>query len=62
MQVYEILDSVYGVYDIVPDVVFNSVMFFFDDDKINEEITVKALTDAGFIVEKRMLLEEPKAG
>jgi len=62
VAVYEVLDGIDGVYDIVPDVVFNSVMFFFDDDKANEEIAEKALTNAGFVIEKRMLLEEPKGG
>lgn len=62
VAVYEVLDNVNGVYDIVPDVVFNSVMFFFDDDKTNEEIAEKALIDAGFVIEKKMLLEEPKGG
>jgi hypothetical protein len=62
VAVYEVLDNVHGVYDVVPDVVFNSVMFFFDDDKTNEEIAEKALLDAGFVIEKKMLLEEPKGG
>ncbi len=60
--VYEVLDNIDGVYEIVPDVVFNSVMFFFDDDKTNEEFAEKALTDAGFVIEKKMMLEEPKGG
>jgi len=62
VAVYEVLENVHGVYDIVPDVVFNSVMFFFDDDKTNDEIAAKALTDGGYVIEKKMLLEEPKGG
>ena len=62
VKVYELLDSIKGVYDIVPDIERNSVMFFFDDDHTNEDVAIKVLTDAGYKIEKKMLLEEPKGG
>jgi len=60
VKIYELLDSIKGVYDIVPNIERNSVMFFFDDDYTNEDVAIKVLTDAGYRIEKKMLLEEPK--
>jgi hypothetical protein len=62
VEVYELLDSIKGVYDIVPNIERNSVMFFFDDDFTNEDVAIQVLTDAGYTIEKKMLLEEPKGG
>jgi hypothetical protein len=62
VEVYELLDSIKGVYDIVPNIERNSVMFFYDDDYTNEDVAIKVLTDAGYTVGKKMLLEEPKGG
>jgi len=62
VEVYELLDSIKGVYDIEPNIERNSVMFFYDDDHTNEDVAIKVLTDAGYRIEKKMLLEEPKGG
>ena len=62
VEVYEVLDSIKGVYDIVPDIERNSVMFFFDDEKTTEDVAKEKLTAAGYKIEKMMLLEEPKGG
>ena len=62
VKVYELLDSIKGVYDIVPDIERNSVMFFYDDDHTNEDVAMKVLQDAGYTIKKMMLLEEPKGG
>jgi hypothetical protein len=40
----------------------HSVMFFFDDDKTSEEVAKRKLIEAGYTIEKMMLLEEPKGG
>ena len=62
VKVYDLLDSIKGVYDIVPNIERHSVMFFFDDDYTNEDVAIKVLTDAGYKIDKTMLLEEPKGG
>lgn len=62
VEVYEVLDSIKGVYDIVPDIERNSVMFFFDDEKTSENVAKEKLTAAGYKIEKMMLLEEPREG
>ncbi len=62
VEVYELLDSIKGVYDIVPNIERNSVMFFYDDDFTNEDVAIQVLTEAGYKIEKKMLLEEPKGG
>ena len=62
VNVYEILDEIQGVYDIELNMERNSVMFFFDDEKTTEEVAEKKLKDAGYEIEKMMLLEEPKGG
>jgi len=62
IEVYELLDSIKGVYDIVPNIERTSVMFFYDDDFTNEDVAIKVLTEAGYTIEKKMLLEEPKGG
>ncbi len=46
----------------MPNIERHSVMFFFDDDYTNEDVAIKVLTDAGYKIEKTMLLEEPKGG
>ncbi|MCK5070186.1 MAG: hypothetical protein KAR01_06575 [Desulfocapsa sp.] len=60
VKVYELLDSIKGVYDVVPNIERNSVMFFYDDDYTNEDVAITVLTEAGYTIEKKMLLEEPK--
>lgn len=62
VKVYDVLDSVNGVYDIEINMERNSVMFFYDDEKTDDEIAEKTLRDAGYVIEKKMLLEEPKGG
>ncbi len=62
VEVYELLDSIKGVYDIVPNIERNSVMFFYDDDFTNEDVAIQVLTEAGYKIKKKMLLEEPKGG
>ena len=62
VKIYDLLDSIKGVYDIVPNIERHSVMFFFDDDYTNEDVAIKVLTDAGYKIDKTMLLEEPKGG
>ncbi len=62
VKVYELLDNINGVYDIEVNIERNSVMFFYDDDKTDVSIAKSKLIDAGYAIEKTMLLEEPKGG
>jgi hypothetical protein len=62
VNVYEVLDSIKGVYDIEPNIERTSVKFFFDDDYTNEDVAFNLLTERGYKIHKKMLLEEPKGG
>lgn len=62
VKVYEALDSINGVYDIEVNFERNTVMFFLNDDKTDEEKVLKSLKADGFVVDKVMLLEEPREG
>lgn len=62
VKVYEVLENINGVYDIQIDMLRNSVMFFYNDEKTDEEAVKKKLTEAGYEIEKMMMLEEPREG
>ena len=62
VKVYEVLEAINGVYDIEIDMLRNSVMFFYDDDKTDEKAVKNKLTEAGYEIEKMMVLEEPREG
>jgi copper chaperone CopZ len=62
VQVFELLHSIPGVYDVDINVERRHVMFFFNDEKTDESSIKKQLQAAGFQVNRMMLLEEPREG
>ena len=62
VQVFQTLHDIPGVYDVAVNTDRESVMFFYDDEKTDEEAIKKVLNKAGHKVVKMMLLLEPKGG
>ncbi len=62
VQIYELLNSIIGVYDVTVNMDSNSLMLFYDDEKTDEAAIKKVLQAAEYPVEKMMLLKEPKEG
>ncbi len=61
-RVFDLIHAVPGIIDVDINVERRNVMFFFNDEKTDEEIIKKRLQDAGFPIKKMLLLEEPIEG